>query len=301
VEGLSIDNNLFLHGLAVDRAGNVYLIEDASGAADAVSSGGNGGSARVDAFPDPALNGFLRDGPVFASVDNDKTQMLTGISFGFDYDLGAARHLTMVNSARLQGNATRDGLGSIIGTGLTRGSSGSTESEASTRGIKVFVDGKTVPVFSFSDVQVNIYLPDEIGTGSRSIVLTVKDEVIAADQVNVSQSNPGIFTIAQTGSGEAVSLLTSGLRYSPAPFFAKSDNQPSVIAVFGTGWRNDLPVTVRVGGQTAVVQYAGASRDLPGLDQINVEIPDGLSRASTLIVTTASGLSSRNDVVVTIK
>jgi len=37
------------------------------------------------------------------------------------------------------------------------------------------------------------------------------------------------------------------------------------------------------------------------LDQINVEIPEGSSGASTIVVTTAGGLSSRNDVVVTIK
>ncbi len=301
VEGLSIDNTLFLHGLTVDRAGNVYVIEDASGGADTTSSGGNGGRPRVDAFPDPALNGFLRDGSVFASADDEKTQMLTGVSFGFNNTLGPVAHLTMVNSAKLQGDATRDGLGSIIGTGLTRGASGSTESEASARGLRVLVDGKAAPVFSFSDLQVNIYVADEVGSGRRSVVVTVGGEVIAADEVIVAQSNPGVFTIPQNGSGEAVSLLTSGFRYSPGPFFANTDNERSVIAVFGTGWRKDLPVTVRIGGRTAVVQYAGASKHFPGLDQINVEIPDGLSGASTLVVTTASGLISRNDVVVTIK
>src|SRR5947207_578316 len=50
VEGLSIDNNLFLHGLTVDRRGNVYVIEDASGPADGAA--GNGGTPRIDGFPD---------------------------------------------------------------------------------------------------------------------------------------------------------------------------------------------------------------------------------------------------------
>jgi uncharacterized protein (TIGR03437 family) len=301
VEGLSIDNTLLLHGLMVDRAGNVYVIEDASGAADTTSSGGNGGRPQVDAFPDPALNGFLRDGKVFASTDDEQTQMLTGVSFGFSNTLGVVGHLSMVNSATLQGNATRDGLGSIFGTGLTRGASGSTTSEANARGLIVLVDGKAAPVFSFSDMQINVYVPDAVGRGGRSVVVTVAGEVIAADEVVVAQSNPGVFTIPQNGSGEAVSLLTSGFRYSPAPFFAKTDNQRSVIAVFGTGWRNDLPVAVRIEGRIAVVQYAGASKHFPGLDQINVEIPDALNGEATFVVTTASGLSSRNDVVVTIK
>ncbi len=80
VEGLSIDNNLFLHGLTVDSGGNVYVIEDASGLAD--GAGGNVGTPRVDAFPDPKLDGFLNDGVIFTQADNANTQGLTGLAFG---------------------------------------------------------------------------------------------------------------------------------------------------------------------------------------------------------------------------
>jgi Domain of unknown function (DUF4214) len=79
VEGLSIDNNLFLHGLTVDRAGSVYVIEDASSAFD--GSDGNGGIARVDVFPDPHEDGFLQNGEVFAEADNDNLA-LSGLGFG---------------------------------------------------------------------------------------------------------------------------------------------------------------------------------------------------------------------------
>src|SRR6185312_14113405 len=80
VEGLSIDNNLFLHGLTVDRLGNVYVIQDASGLAD--GSAGNGGIPRVDAFPDPFLNGFLQNGEIFFEADDENTQGLSGLAFG---------------------------------------------------------------------------------------------------------------------------------------------------------------------------------------------------------------------------
>ncbi|HWN10630.1 MAG TPA: DUF4214 domain-containing protein, partial [Pyrinomonadaceae bacterium] len=79
VEGLSIDDNLFLHGLTVDSGGNVYVIEDASGLDD--GSGGNGGTPRVDAFPDPKLDGFLEDGSIFTRADDANTQGLTGLGF----------------------------------------------------------------------------------------------------------------------------------------------------------------------------------------------------------------------------
>jgi hypothetical protein len=80
VEGLSIDNNLFLHGLTVDGRGNVYVIEDASGPAD--GAGGNGGTPRVDGFPDRFQDGFLSDGSIFARADDVVGQALTGLSFG---------------------------------------------------------------------------------------------------------------------------------------------------------------------------------------------------------------------------
>jgi hypothetical protein len=79
-DGLSIDNNLFLHGLTVDSAGNVYVIEDASGLAD--GTGGNGGTPRIDAFPDKKQDGFLSDGTIFTHADNAVSLALTGLAFG---------------------------------------------------------------------------------------------------------------------------------------------------------------------------------------------------------------------------
>ena len=79
VEGLSIDNNLFMHGLTVDGLGNVYVIEDASGAFD--GSGGNGGSPRIDGFPDRFQDGFLSDGSVFTIADDGLSQGLSGLAF----------------------------------------------------------------------------------------------------------------------------------------------------------------------------------------------------------------------------
>ncbi len=79
VEGLSIDNNLFLHGMTIDRKGTIYLIEDASSSLD--GTGGNGGRARIDAFADPFQDGFPEDGKVFTVADSN-TFGLTGLGFG---------------------------------------------------------------------------------------------------------------------------------------------------------------------------------------------------------------------------
>ncbi|HKR02578.1 MAG TPA: hypothetical protein VJT09_18010 [Pyrinomonadaceae bacterium] len=301
VEDLSIDNNLIFHGLTTDREGTVYVISDASGSADLVSEGGNLGTPLVYAFPDPALNGILRGYSVFTEADNPNTQALSGLAFGIETVLPAVAHLTMTNSASFSGNGTKGGLATIEGAGLTRGLSGQTSADAAAHGIIVTIEGRTAPVLSFNDSRVNIYVPEAVGTGVGSVLVYVKGSVIAADDALVVNDNPGLFTIAQNGTGEAVALLVSGMQYMPAPFNAQTNGQPSVIALFGTGWHNSLPVSVTIGGQAATVEYAGPSADFNGLDQINVRIPAGVFGPSAVVVKTASGAQSRAGVVVSIK
>jgi uncharacterized protein (TIGR03437 family) len=301
VEGLSLDNNLILHGLTVDREGTVYVIEDASGAADTTSDGGNGGEPRIDAFPDPALNGILRDGSIFFFADDAATQSLTGLSFGVELVLAPVRNLSLTNAASLRAPATRDGLAAVLGAGLTRGRSGATQSEASKQNVFVTVEGVVVPVLSFGDSQINVYVPKGVALGANSVVVYVDGEVIAADDQQILLDNPGLFTYTQTGTGEAVALLASEMRYTASPFPAMSGNSPSVISLFGTGWRNALPVTVLVGGRTATVEYAGAAGGFPGLDQINVRLPEGTTGAAHVYVTTANNATSRADVFVNVK
>jgi uncharacterized protein (TIGR03437 family) len=300
-EGLSIDNNLVLHGLTVGRDGTVYVIEDALGESDLPADGGNGGVPRIDAFPDPALNGVLRDGAIFEFADDEFTQALSGLAFGVETVLAPVARLSMTNSASQQGDAPRGGLATIKGAGLTRGAAGATRAEADARGVTVTIEGVAVPVLSFDDTRIHIQVPQELGAGVGSVVVNVRGNVVAADDALIAQANPGIFTVPQTGAGEAVALLASGMSYTRSPFPARTDNQPSVVALLGTGWRNSLPVTVKIGGQNATVQYAGVSGGFEGLEQINVVIPGGVTGAASVVVTTASGATSRGDVFITVQ
>lgn len=307
VEGLSLDNNLALHGLTVDREGNVYVIEDASGAADLQTLGGNLGAPRVSAFPDPALNGFLRDGAIFARADNANAQALTGLAFGRDASVAPVGTLTVTNSASQRGNATYDGLATITGSNLTLGARGSTEAASNAASLRVTVEGVRATVLSFDNTRINIYVPAAVGARVASVVVSVNDFVTAAEDARIMNANPGVFTRdasgnSNNGGGEAVALLVSGNRYTASPFPARFNNQPSVIAIFGTGWRNSLPVQVTIGGRACVVEYAGAAGGFAGLDQINVRLPDNIASGQQIvIVTTANNVVSRNDVYVTIR
>ena len=301
VEGLSIDDNLVLHGLTVGRDGTVYVIEDALGESDSRSQGGNGGVPRVDAFPDPALNGVLRDGENFAFADDEFTQALSGLSFGVETALGPVGGLTMTNAASRTGSATHGGLATILGSNLTLGRSGATREEAVARGVRVTIEGHAATVLSFNDSQIHVYVPGEVGAGVGSVVVTVGGVVTAAEDATVVRSNPGLFTVSQTGTGEAIALLVSGNRYVPGPFPTRFGGEPSIIVLFGTGWRNSSPVSVTVGGREALVSYVGASGGFPGLDQINVAVPDGLTGAAPVVVTTSDGKISRAGVLISLQ
>lgn len=301
VEGLSIDNNLVLHGLTVSREGTVYVIQDATGESDLAEDGGNGGIPHVYAFPDPALNGVLRVGEAFVLADDEFTQAYSGLSFGVETALPPVARLSLTNSASLQGDPPTGGLATINGTGLTRGLSGATQGEATARGVRVTIEGIEVPVLSFDDSKVHVHVPQALGTGVGSAVINVNGNVTAADDASFVNANPGLFTVPQTGMGEAVALLVSGLLYTRAPFTARTGNVASEVALFGTGWRNSLPVTVQVGGRSAKVTYAGPSGGFDGLDQINVEIPDGVNGPAAVVITTANGATSRNGVFITVQ
>ncbi|MGI9107261.1 MAG: hypothetical protein ACR2G4_13545, partial [Pyrinomonadaceae bacterium] len=164
----------------------------------------------------------------------------------------------------------------------------------------VTIEGRSVPVHSFSDERMDIYVPDATGTGTRSVVVSIDGRTIAAEDAAIVNANPGLFTVNHTGAGDAVALLASGLRYTPGPFPARFDNQPSVVALFGTGWRNSTPVTVTVGGRAATVEYAGAVENFPGLDQLNVRLPDNTNGTVPVILRTSNDATSRNDVVLSI-
>jgi len=58
--------------------------------------------------------------------------------------------------------------------------------------------------------------------------------------------------------------------------------------------RMTLPVQAFLGGTQATVQYAGnAPGYTPGLQQVNIVVPPGVSGPATPVTVTAGGLSSQ--------
>jgi uncharacterized protein (TIGR03437 family) len=126
-------------------------------------------------------------------------------------------------------------------------------------------------------------------------------------EVTLLDAVPALFTLSGTGRGQGAILnqdLTVNSQSNPA---AKG----SVVMLYASGagltdppvldgrvandvsWAPQLPVAVRINGQDAAVEYAGAAPGLvAGALQVNVRIPESLDSSGSLTVELIVGQST---------
>ena len=121
--------------------------------------------------------------------------------------------------------------------------------------------------------------------------MTYLGQASAPHAVRVGTSSPGVFTLNQSGAGQAAAINavdgTVNTAANPVKIgayislYATGEGQTIPAGVDGrlssTSARPVFPVSVTVGGIPAFVQYAGGSPgQVAGLMQINVQIPTGV-------------------------
>ncbi len=160
--------------------------------------------------------------------------------------------------------------------------------------IKFTVGGTTTEAMPYyvSPGQIAAILPSATPVGSGSITVTYNGQTSASFAVTVVQSAFGILTLGGNGLGTAA---VNNLNYellSPT----NAANPGEVVYFWGTGKGPDsndetriiatpqnhtsLPFEFYIGNRQARVIYHGRSQ-FPGLDQIAVEIPEGISGCFT--------------------
>ena len=152
-------------------------------------------------------------------------------------------------------------------------------------------DGKTYQALPYyvSAGQIAGILPSATPVGNATITVAYNGQTSAAAQVKVVKTAFGILTLNGAGSGSAAAFDTHS-NYLGA---TNAANPGEVVTLWGTGLGpspdsdtatttkptdlgSSVPITVWVGGVQATVQYHGRSQ-YPGLDQINVFVPSGVS------------------------
>lgn len=175
------------------------------------------------------------------------------------------------NSASLSPRMTvsPNSLISIFGRGLTSGSTLAADPKQLANklaGTTVRINGVLIPLLLVSPGQINAFVPRTLTPGGIwNLDLAVAGGGSAGAALQTAEATPGIFT------------LTTGVNY---------------VTLWATGLGpvsrlGDLEVTriqpsVTIGGVAARVMYSGLSPGIPGLYQVNVELPANLPSPTLL-------------------
>jgi len=153
---------------------------------------------------------------------------------------------------------------------------------------QVMLNGVALGLFYVSPAQINAALPDSI---SGLVKLTVQNSS-GSDNINlfVEPAHPAIFTTDSTGSGPAAAInFTNGMVVSSTNPLHGGD----FMELFLTGLGAATQASVTIGGTACPTSYVGPAPNFVGLDQINCQVPSGLSaNSATLLQVTADGRTS---------
>lgn len=165
-------------------------------------------------------------------------------------------------------------------------------------GVSVSVGGVAAPLLFVSPNQINALVPFEVagtgpaGTASLAVTVTSGQATSAPHYILVSPAAPALYTRDMTGAGRAIFL-------SPAFQLLDAVAPADTVIVYAAGLgQTDPPATSNAGGaatepfnrvipsaipevyigdQQATVLFAGLAPGFPGVYQLNLQVPAGLS------------------------
>lgn len=136
-------------------------------------------------------------------------------------------------------------------------------------------------LYYVSALQLNVQAPDGIGLGPYKMTVTFNGLSSAPLALTVVGTNPN-YVQEVVGSVAFLKGVHTNGSYVTA-------TNPAVggetILAFLTGLGSKTEITIEINGSPATVYYAGPQGQFPGLDQINVRVPDTILYASDFLIT----------------
>ncbi len=206
------------------------------------------------------------------------------------------------------------GAVAVFGTGLAAATIPGSTIPLSTNigGTTVTVNGFPAGLYFVSDGQVNVQLPWELQPGAAS----------APFQFQVTAAAPGVFSIPP-GVGYGIAINPDGSLAAPAGAIPGVPTHPAnvgdTLIVLATGLGAVSPAVadsaasldalrftlitpvVTIGGKQAQVSFSGLAPQFPGINQLNVVVPPGVSGPSLPLQIQMNGITSTDQVVIAVQ
>jgi len=213
---------------------------------------------------------------------------------------------------------------SIFGTNLADGSGapGTQPLPTSFEGTQVFLGGVALPLQYAGPNQINALIPANVAVDSQQPLVVQRDMTQAAPtSVTIADSQPGIYTANQQGTGQGAVLTSDNSLDAPTGAFSGSHpaTRGDYIEIFctGLGAVTNPPaaggvvpssplsytvgtVTAAIGGVSAPVLFSGLAPGYIGLYQVNVTVPQSAPTggAVPLVLTVGSAVSNTATIAV---
>lgn len=339
--------------VAVDSSGNIYVSDAGNNrvltysslvflpASGALASGvlGQHSTSGTTANWDSPGNGLASADSLYspAGLYVDRQDTLYVGDVGNNRVLQFLKPGVVVNAATYQAGApvAQGSLAVIFGTGLaeTVAQSPNPPWQVTLQNRQITIDDQTIsPIYYISPTQANFQIPSNAALGTQRVALRLGDtgELVAGGNLLISVTSPGLFSVNQSGAGQAAVVNQDNSINSP------SNPAPvgSTITLYGTGQGpvspalqdgvaasaaplsytvavptvnpntclNSQPsMCVAIGSNFGNVGYSGLAPGYVGLWQVNVTIPQGTPSGSAVPVRVVIDSTSSNIVTIAVR
>ena len=307
----------------INADGKADLAQSGTGGVHFYLSNGDGTFQLVLAGTGVAdfVTDFNRDGkPDFAGISGNNIEVMINTTVLASVS-GALNGATFSTGEPL----TPGSLATLFGSGFTAAGvvaeAGTIPLPLSLGQVSVTVGGFPAPLLYASAKQINFQVPWEVSGSTADVVVNANGTTLPPFHASVGAVSPGIFT-TQYGTGQAIAINADGSLAGPAGSIPGLAVHPAsagdVLLILATGLgavspqipdgANSLDATrdtitmpgVLIGGQPSHVLFSGLSPQFVGVNQINVEAPQGVTGVVPLQIS-MGGITTSSKVTIALQ
>jgi uncharacterized protein (TIGR03437 family) len=151
-------------------------------------------------------------------------------------------------------------------------------------------------ILSSAQYPILVVAPKDIPLGPATVTLTLDSMTYPPNQVRIVRASIGIFTMSPSGLGPATAQNIS----DTGSTVLNQLTSPALPGQYVTLWATGLgdfttpDVTVSIAGKLVQPSFAGPSPGLPGVDQINFNVPTDVTFGCYVPVTVSAGTYASN-------